>query len=156
LINQPERLLCLFVAGAAYWWFFEYLNRFVQDWDYTRGLELTPWQYLIAATPPFATVLPAVLCTVDLLRSFDGLHRVYGRVPMLRMPYPRFAAGFVLGAGGVSLAGIGVWAIDFQYQRIERAQSCILRIPHGGLAPDRLPGIGIVDLRLFLGNVERL
>jgi hypothetical protein len=28
---------------------------------------------------------------------------------MLRMSYPRFAAGFVLGAGGVSLAGIGVW-----------------------------------------------
>jgi len=38
-------------------WFFEYLNRFVQNWYYV-GQAYTAWEYAGAVTPQFATVLP--------------------------------------------------------------------------------------------------
>jgi hypothetical protein len=112
LTARPGRFLLLVPASAAFWWFFEYLNRFVQNWHYRGGGEaLGPWAYAVAATLPFATVLPAVLSTRALLATFPGLVRPF-RAWRTVAPAPRTtrrlaAAALLLTAAG--LAGIGLW-----------------------------------------------
>ncbi|MDF7800371.1 hypothetical protein P4C99_12915 [Pontiellaceae bacterium B1224] len=69
LTHETRFFIALFPLSAAFWWFFEYLNRFVQNWWYTAGADFSPLQYFIAATLPFATVLPAVLSTEEWLAS---------------------------------------------------------------------------------------
>jgi len=69
LRDTPCFFLLLFPASAAFWWLFEYLNRFVQNWYYVGMGNLTPSLYFWFATLPFSTVLPAVLGTHELLES---------------------------------------------------------------------------------------
>jgi len=109
LLNQPARLFCLFLVSAAFWWFFEYLNRFVQNWHYSRGSEMNGLEYFLSATPPFATVLPAVLCTHDYLAGFPWLERTYRDLPPLPVPRPRLLAWVALLISCGALTMIGVW-----------------------------------------------
>ena len=44
LIDNTSFFLLLFPTSALFWWFFEYLNRFVQNWYYA-GVDLNAWQY---------------------------------------------------------------------------------------------------------------
>lgn len=69
LTHETTFFFWLFPLSAAFWWFFEYLNRFVQNWYYTTGMELSAFQYFLTATLPFATVLPAVMSTEEWLAS---------------------------------------------------------------------------------------
>lgn len=107
LTHQTAFLLKLFPLSAVFWWFFEYLNRFVQNWEYTAGWQFTPLQYFIAATLPFATVLPAILSTEQWLasspRNTAGLERF---IP-IRIGNPRLAAWVVLTVSGAGLFLIG-------------------------------------------------
>jgi hypothetical protein len=109
LTERPGYLLALFALSAAFWWFFEYLNRFVQNWHYVGVAELGAWEYFWQATLPFSTVLPAVLSTRDYLASFprlsDGLRRAWA----IRLRAPRRLAAVTLLVAGLGLAGIGVW-----------------------------------------------
>jgi hypothetical protein len=62
----------------VFWWSFEYLNRFVGNWRYLDPPGFGAGEYFLFATLPFATVLPAVLSTRELLlscRRFDGAFR---------------------------------------------------------------------------------
>jgi hypothetical protein len=112
LTGRPWFFLSLFPTSALFWWFFEYLNRFVQNWYYT-GVRFGPWEYFWYATLPFATVLPAVLSTQELIRSFAWVQRAFGRVQPIGVrgcflrPWPWLVAA----AGGV--AAIGVWPSCF-------------------------------------------
>jgi hypothetical protein len=72
LTANPGRYALLFPASAAYWWYFEYLNRFVQNWHYEGIADLTAQGYFWMATLAFSTVLPAVLGTYDLLFAWLG------------------------------------------------------------------------------------
>jgi hypothetical protein len=113
LTHRPGFFLALFPASAVFWWFFEYLNRFVQNWYYV-GEHFGPWEYFWYATLPFATVLPAVLSTGELIRSFAWFRRAFGRVrPLSGFDRPLTAWG-VLAAAAAGLAGIGVWPNVFQ------------------------------------------
>jgi len=58
MLSRTRYFLCLFPVSAGFWWFFEYLNRFVQNWYYVGVTGLTPLQYFVFATLPFSTVLP--------------------------------------------------------------------------------------------------
>ncbi len=73
LLHRPRYLAALFVMSAVFWWYFEYLNRFVQNWYYLNIEGLSPIQYVVFASLPFATVLPAVLGTHELLETFPRL-----------------------------------------------------------------------------------
>ncbi len=75
MTDRPASFALLFPLSAAFWWFFEFLNRFVQNWYYVGIGDLSPLQYAIFATLPFSTVLPAVLSTEDFLRSFPTIGR---------------------------------------------------------------------------------
>ena len=61
------------------------------------------------ATLPFATVLPAVLGTYDLLATFPRLGAGLDDFMKLRVGHPRSVAFMVFVIGCVALAGIGVW-----------------------------------------------
>ncbi len=74
LTHDTNFFLTLFLLSAAFWWFFEYLNRFVQNWYYVECEHFTSLQYFIAATLSFSTVLPAVLATEAWLASHPRSH----------------------------------------------------------------------------------
>ena len=78
LTHRWVYFLHLLVASAGFWWFFEYLNRYVNNWYYEGLPTASVLHYVVSATPPFATVLPAVLGTYEWLetfpRFFGGLH----------------------------------------------------------------------------------
>ena len=67
LTHRRVYLLHLLVASAGFWWFFEYLNRYVNNWYYEGVPPTSVLHYVVSATPPFATVLPAVLGTYEWL-----------------------------------------------------------------------------------------
>jgi hypothetical protein len=80
MLTRPRRFLLLFPLSAAFWWSFEYLNRFVGNWRYVGVVEFGAVEYFLFATLPFATVLPAVLSTRELLLSYprlDGAFRAW-------------------------------------------------------------------------------
>ena len=109
LLHRPRYFLSLFPLSAAFWWFFEYLNRFVQNWHYVGGGELTEWEYLVRATLPFSTVLPAVLGTAECLTASPRCSAALDRFVTLEFKN-RMSWGWGLLIGSaVGLFGIGLW-----------------------------------------------
>jgi len=109
LKDRPLHTALLFVFSAAFWWCFEFLNRFVQNWQYFGVNEISAGRYILEATLPFATVLPAVLGTSDLLATMPRLSRGVDGLWKVRLPLPRLwaAAGGIGGAAG--LLAVGIW-----------------------------------------------
>ena len=103
---NPVGFIVLFPASAGFWWFFEYLNRFVQNWLYT-GADYPPLTYFLLATLSFATVLPAVLSVREWLWSFPGVQcMLRGQRLPTRFATARAARGYLVAAGlGMLLAG---------------------------------------------------
>jgi hypothetical protein len=112
LTDRPRFFGCLFPASALFWWFFEYLNRFVQNWYYT-GAHFGPWEYFWYATLPFATVLPAVLSTRELIRSWAWFQRTFGRVRPIAVGAHPLGPWLLLVAAAGGLAAVGVWPSCF-------------------------------------------
>jgi hypothetical protein len=109
LRDRPGYFLALFPLSAGFWWSFEYLNRFVQNWYYVGGAAFTPWEYFWYATLPFATVLPAVLSTRELLASLPWLSRGLETAWRIHLSRPKLVAATVLLLAGTGLTAIGVW-----------------------------------------------
>jgi hypothetical protein len=108
ITDRPGFLLLLFPTSAAFWWFFEYLNRFVQNWYYL-GSQYSAWSYFWLATLPFSTVLPAVLSTRELFQSARWLRCAFGRLEPIRVPRAHWLAGAGLLVSAFGLAGVGLW-----------------------------------------------
>jgi hypothetical protein len=111
LVQQPFRFLLLFPLSAGFWWFFEYLNRFVQNWSYT-GVHFSPGDYLFYATLSFSTVLPAFTGTREWLLSFSWWNKTYKHFLPIRISRPRLLAAGVLIVSGVGLFLLGVYPND--------------------------------------------
>jgi len=58
--------LWLFVFSVPFWWFFEYLNTFVQNWHYLFPSAISAVHFAIESSVDFSTVIPAVVSTVFL------------------------------------------------------------------------------------------
>jgi len=108
MTNQTLFFLLLFPASAIFWWFFEYLNRFVQNWFYV-GVDFRPWQYFWFATLPFSTVLPAVLSTRQLFLSFKWIQRAFSHFPPITINNPARPAFVSLLLAAVGLTVIGIY-----------------------------------------------
>ncbi|RJR54413.1 MAG: hypothetical protein C4576_00730 [Desulfobacteraceae bacterium] len=106
LIERPIAYLLLFPVSALFWWFFEYLNRFVQNWYYV-GPPLDPAEYFWYATPAFSTVLPAFTATTAWVLSFSWPEkfRLFFPVSPSR---PKTIATMVLTIAGFGLLALGV------------------------------------------------
>jgi hypothetical protein len=98
-------LVALFPVSAAFWWLFEYLNQFVDNWHYGGIQASGDWDYLLQATLPFSTVLPAVASTAAWLRTFPRLDAL--ALPAMR-GHPALAWVALL-VGALALTGIGIW-----------------------------------------------
>lgn len=100
--------LLLFPASGVFWWCFEYLNRFVQNWYYLDSGGYEGWEYFRLATLPFSTVLPAVLSTREWLGTFPRLDHPFREFLPLPIRCGRAVSFALLAAAAGSLAGIGV------------------------------------------------
>lgn len=108
LTVHPGRYALLFPASAAFWWYFEYLNRFVQNWHYEGIADLTATGYFWMATLAFSTVLPAVLGTYDLLTAWLGRSGPAGKPDHPAHPVSPRAAWPLLAVGASGLAFLGL------------------------------------------------
>ncbi len=88
LTRSPLGFASLFAVSAVMWWFFEYLNRFTQNWYYSAVRTYDALGYVLAATPAFATVLPAVFEMSELLGTAGWVQR-YRQVRQIRLPISR-------------------------------------------------------------------
>ncbi len=109
MFHRPRYFTSLFPLSALCWWYFEYLNRFVQNWHYPRVWDVTAFEYVVYATLSFSTVLPAVVGTAEWLTSFapfsvsEEARRSSG--PCFPSRY-----GWALCLTGVAgLSGLAVW-----------------------------------------------
>jgi len=107
MLDRPGRFLLLFPASAAFWWFFEYLNRFVQNWQYA-GVGFGPREYFLYATLSFSSVLPAVMSTREWLGTFPRIRQNFAAFLPITLPFPRFWAVLSLCAAAAGLAGLGI------------------------------------------------
>jgi len=106
LTGQHHYLFLLFPFSALFWWYFEFLNRFVQNWRYVGIDSFGAAEYAIHSTLCFSTVLPAVVSTMELLSTYvadaAGTHRGY-------VACRRHWAWPLLAISIASLGGLGVW-----------------------------------------------
>ena len=112
MIDRTRFFVALFPLSAVFWWFFEYLNRFVQNWSYT-GVHYSSWEYFCYASLSFSTVLPAVLGTREWMAGAFRVGQGVADVRLLRFQHPKLLAVAALLTSGASLAGIGVWPNHF-------------------------------------------
>jgi hypothetical protein len=107
LVDRPRYFLWLFPASAFFWWFFEFLNRFVQNWYYIGVEHFSPSAYFGYASFAFATVLPAVLSVRDALLSCPWIQERFSQMPSIPMTFtPGKGIAFLLfGAAGLFAAG---------------------------------------------------
>jgi hypothetical protein len=109
MLHRPRYFLSLFPLSAAFWWLFEYLNRFVQNWYYVGVAELTSLEYFFRATIPFSTVLPAVIGTAELLTSYPAISAGMDRVRSIGPHTMKQMSWGILILSSLGLLGIGLW-----------------------------------------------
>jgi hypothetical protein len=152
MLARPRRFLLLFPVSAGIWWSFEYLNRFVGNWRYVGGVEFGQVEYFLFATLPFATVLPAVLSTRELLLSFPRLNGAFREWRPLSPPIPVMVAcaGLLFSCSGLFAVGI---VPDFAFPLVWVAPPALL-ISLAALRgePHALSGIAGGDWRAFVAS----
>lgn len=109
MTRRPKFFAALFPVSAAFWWFFEYLNRFVQNWYYVNVENFDPIEYIVFATLSFSTVLPAVLSTQEFLRSFAVFNEPLKQFMPIKVQPPKIFPVIILLTAGIGLAGLGVF-----------------------------------------------
>lgn len=109
LRDRPAYFALLFPLSAVFWWYFEYLNRFVHNWYYEGVDGMSTAQYVLEASVPFATVLPAVLSTAEWLGTFARGQRAFGDWHRLPWVSGRIASGLAFTLGAAGLIAIGRW-----------------------------------------------
>ena len=81
LSRDPVRFVMLFPASAIAWWYFEFVNRFVQNWRYAGVADYSAPHYIIMATISFSTVFPAIFVTHEWLSTFRWFQTAYRNGP---------------------------------------------------------------------------
>jgi len=109
IVNQPGKFLTLFPLSAGFWWFFEYLNRFVHTWHYVGTQEFDAATYFWFATISFSTVLPAVAATYEWLQSFPRLAAPFHKWRKVPIPQQASFGWALMLSGFLTLIGMGLW-----------------------------------------------
>jgi hypothetical protein len=108
LRNRPGYLAMLFPLSAVFWWYFEYLNRFVASWHYVGVEDFSAMRYTLHATLAFSTVLPAVLSTVEWLNSMLRPPPTAVAIHLSRHQSQTLSI-IVLVVSVMALTGLGIW-----------------------------------------------
>jgi hypothetical protein len=109
LISRRRFFLALFPVSSLFWWFFEYLNRFVQNWHYLGVENFSTGEYILHASLCFSTVLPAVQSTREYLASFPHLGAPLQNWRPVIVHKPKIWGWILLALAGPSLAGISMY-----------------------------------------------
>jgi len=109
LLDHTKQYLSLFLISAILWWSFEYLNVFVRNWYYVGVNDLSPFRYFIFATLPFATVLPAVLGTAELLNCFPKVSAGLDRFKPVALPGLKNLSIALMVISSLGLAALALW-----------------------------------------------
>jgi hypothetical protein len=154
LTERPYFYLSLLPISAGFWWLFEFLNRFVQNWYYLGNIELNATNYFFFATIPFSTVLPAIVGTSEYLGSFSRLRLPYQNWCRLPIPDGRGFGVAILIVACIGLMGIGLWPnllypllwlsplfIFIGLQRMWGERSLLEDIRNGDWSPVVLPSL---------------
>lgn len=67
LTKMRKKFILLFLISIPFWWFFEFLNSFTQNWQYILPRPVSNFEYLVRASINFSTVIPSVASTSFLL-----------------------------------------------------------------------------------------
>lgn len=108
LYKAPKKFALLFLVSALFWWVFEYLNRFTENWNYI-GSEVSGLHYVVHGSLCFSTVLPAVYSVFRLLNSRNALHRFFFLGPRIPLLKSRLVSWTGLLAGLIGMLGVGVY-----------------------------------------------
>lgn len=98
LTRNRTDFVALFFVSILAWWLFEAINAHTENWTYVGVEAFSDLEYAMLATVAFSTVVPAVLGTAELIRSFDWVER-FTDGP--RLPPTR---GLLLSFVGIGLA----------------------------------------------------
>lgn len=98
--TSRRNFILMFPVSALSWWYFEFLNRSVQNWWYPDRIDFGPVHYLIYSSLCFSTVLPAIFEIRDLLATFPSLRHRFTNGPHWHIPH---AAGLAALLGVVLL-----------------------------------------------------
>ena len=109
ITHKTRHFILLLFFSAVFWWYFEYLNQFVENWYYVNTEAMDRLEYFLYATLPFATVLPAVLGTRDLLLTFPRVSAGLDDFFTVRIIRPRLTALMAIIAAVAGLALISLW-----------------------------------------------
>lgn len=83
LVRAPGEFVALFVFSAPVWWIFEFLNYFVLNWHYLMPVSYSVLHIVLMATINFATVVPAVFETTELISTFAFVQNFRARPPIV-------------------------------------------------------------------------
>ena len=109
LTRRPRFLGKLFFLSAGFWWAFEYLNQYVNNWHYVNLPETSPYEYIVFTSLSFSTVLPAVFSTYEWLGTFPGLTKPFESWQTLHWVNDKNTGWGLLISGSLALSLIGIW-----------------------------------------------
>ena len=75
IMSRKEQFLKALILSALIWWLFEVINLRLGNWHY-GSLNLFSLRTLVKATISFATVLPAIIETYELVKTFNLFNKV--------------------------------------------------------------------------------
>lgn len=76
LMNKRKSFLALFPISIVFWWFFEIVNKMIQNWRYIEIEKYGPLQYFLLSSLIFSVTLPAIIETTDLINAL-GIFKTY-------------------------------------------------------------------------------
>lgn len=97
------RFLLLFPLSAVFWWTFEHLNRFVENWVYLSIEQYSTLQYILLASFSYATVIPTVFVTREWLGGFASISEPFSRWFPIRPARSRFPTILLVAVAFASL-----------------------------------------------------
>ena len=103
LTRSRKQFVGLFFLSIPVWWLFEAFNLRLQNWDYLGRERFSDLEYAVLCSISFATVMPAVLGTTELVMSARWIERFrYG--PQVKPTRALLLGSFVV--GWLTLAGM--------------------------------------------------
>lgn len=109
LLHHRAQFFLLFPLSVGFWWMFEYLNQFVNNWHYVNLIETDPLERVLLSSLAFSTVLPAVVSTREFLATIPRLSEPFRRWHQLPHLDSAKTGWMLLGGAGLGLTLIGVW-----------------------------------------------
>jgi len=109
LLDRSRFFWRLFFLSAGFWWSFEYLNQFVNNWHYVHLPQNSKFHDVVHTSIAFSTVLPAVLSTYEWLDTIPRLTNPFENWHPIPWITSRMTGWIFLSVGSLGLALIGIW-----------------------------------------------